>query len=122
MSSNGHRGALEALDRIVNRGGDADDVLRAVVAALHEHLPHLERVSVAFVEGDARAEGPSAGESPHDVIAAYPVTFNGVEVAAIEVPGLLVRPEDRATLTRVATLISPYCLVGWDTGGEPWTP
>ena len=22
----------------------------------------------------------------------------------------------------VALLISPYCLVGWDTGGEAWTP
>ena len=28
------RGVLDALDRILNRGGDADDVLRDVVAAL----------------------------------------------------------------------------------------
>jgi hypothetical protein len=26
------RGALEAIDRVLNRGGDADDVLRAVRA------------------------------------------------------------------------------------------
>jgi L-methionine (R)-S-oxide reductase len=29
---------------------------------------------------------------------------------------------DRAFLERVALLVSPYCLVGWDTGGERWTP
>ena len=27
---------------------------------------------------------------------------------------------DREFLERVALLIAPYCLVGWDTGGEPW--
>jgi putative methionine-R-sulfoxide reductase with GAF domain len=30
--------------------------------------------------------------------------------------------DDREFLERVAVLISPYCLVGWDTGGEPWRP
>ena len=29
-------GALEAIDRILDRGGDADDILRHVVAVLHE--------------------------------------------------------------------------------------
>ena len=29
--------ALAAIDRLVDRGGDADDVLRAVLAALHDH-------------------------------------------------------------------------------------
>ena len=29
---------------------------------------------------------------------------------------------DRALLERVAVLVSPYALVGWDTGGEEWTP
>jgi putative methionine-R-sulfoxide reductase with GAF domain len=30
--------------------------------------------------------------------------------------------DDRRFLERVALLISPYCLVGWDTGGEAWSP
>ena len=30
--------------------------------------------------------------------------------------------EDRALVERVALLVSPYALVGWDTGGEEWTP
>ena len=29
----------------------------------------------------------------------------------------------KSTLLRVvADLLSPYCLVGWDTGGEAWSP
>jgi len=31
-------------------------------------------------------------------------------------------PEDAAFLERVAVLVSGHCLVGWDTGGEPWEP
>ena len=30
--------------------------------------------------------------------------------------------EDRAFLERVALLVSPHCLVGWDTGGVEWAP
>ena len=30
--------------------------------------------------------------------------------------------DDRVFLERVAELVSPYCLVGWDTGGEAWEP
>ena len=34
-----YAGALEAIDRILNRGGDADDVLGAVLEALNERHP-----------------------------------------------------------------------------------
>ncbi len=30
------------------------------------------------------------------------------------------RPDDTESLERVAVLVSGHCLVGWDTGGEPW--
>ena len=30
--------------------------------------------------------------------------------------------EDREFLERVAAIVSPYALVGWDTGGEEWAP
>jgi len=33
-----HAGALEAVDRIVNRGGDPHEVLRAVVDLLHNRF------------------------------------------------------------------------------------
>jgi hypothetical protein len=29
---------------------------------------------------------------------------------------------DKAFLERVTTIVAPYCLVGWDTGGERWAP
>ena len=37
-------------------------------------------------------------------------------MADLEVGGELTA-EDRALLERVALLVSPYALVGWDTGG-----
>jgi hypothetical protein len=29
---------------------------------------------------------------------------------------------DREFLERVTTIVSPFCLVGWDTGGRVWKP
>ena len=49
-----------------------------------------------------------------------PIRFEGSEVARLTVgPGA---EEDAAFLDRVTTLVSAYCLVGWDTGGERWVP
>ena len=121
MTTNAHRGAVDAVERLLNRGGDADDVLRAVVLALHERLPHLESVWIEFAEGDQRVVGPSTGGGT-DNARRYPVRFQGNEVAALAVPAGAVQPDDDALLERVATIIAPYCLVGWDTGGAPWEP
>ena len=55
-----HSGALEAVERVLNRGGEADDVLRQVVTILHERLGRFVRIS--FVEADALVAGPAAGE------------------------------------------------------------
>jgi hypothetical protein len=116
-----YTGALEAVDRIINRGGDADDVLRAVVAVLHERLGIW--VAVAFVEEGELVPGPQAGSDLGHERAVFPVEFGGARVAELWVDG---RPapnsERRAFLERVATLVSQYCLVGWDTGGERWDP
>jgi hypothetical protein len=107
--------ALEAVDRILNRGGDADDVLRQVVAAVHRVYPY---VAIAFVEEGELVVGPEAG-APTAETEAIPVSFQGRQVAELRVGGA---SADRAFLERVATAVSPYCLVGWDTGGEPWSP
>jgi hypothetical protein len=117
-----HRGALDSVERLLNRGGDADDVLRAVVATLLERLPHLERVWIEFAEGDRRIVGPSAGGNADETAERFPVAFQGAEVAALAVPQPALKEADRALLKRVATVIAPYCLVGWDTGGERWEP
>jgi hypothetical protein len=114
---NSHTGALEAIERVLNRGGEADDVLRQVVAILHERLGHYVRIS--FVEADGVAPGPAAGDETGTT--AFPIAFQGSRVAELEAGGEL-SADDRALLERVAILVSPYALVGWDTGGEDWTP
>ena len=110
------------MDRILNRGGDADEVLRAVVGVLRERVG-FAWAGIAFVEERELTLGPEAGERGEPV-AAFPVAFRGERVAELQVspaPG----PDDvdaRTFLERVALLISPHCLVGWDTGGQPWEP
>jgi hypothetical protein len=117
-SPDARRGALDAVERILNRGGDADDVLRAVVAALRDRLGY-GWVGIRFVERDSLQLGPAAGE-PAASEQAYPVVFEGSRVAELVVSGT--GAGEAGLLERVAILISPYCLVGWDTGGESWEP
>ena len=52
--------AIDAVEQILNRGGEADAVLREVVTVLHQRLDRFVRIS--FVEGDGLVRGPSAGE------------------------------------------------------------
>jgi L-methionine (R)-S-oxide reductase len=52
-----------------------------------------------------------------------PIVYEGRVVGEIDIDSD--RPAafgeaDRAYLERVAVLISPHCLVAWDTGGVPW--
>jgi L-methionine (R)-S-oxide reductase len=162
---NDFRDALEALDRILDRGGDADDVLREVVALLHDRFEHYSWVGVYLVEGDDLVLGPWRGpeatehvripvgqgicgaaaasgrtEIVDDVNAdsrylacfpstrseiVVPISFEGRVVGEIDIDSdepAAFGEGDRGFLERVATLISPHCLVGWDTGGERWAP
>jgi hypothetical protein len=110
-------GALEAIDRVLNRGGDADDVLRAVVRILVE-LGGCSWAGILFVEDGELVLGPQAGAPVQGKRLQLPVTYKGECVAELVADGC----GDRAFLERVATLISAHCLVGWDTGGIPWDP
>jgi hypothetical protein len=112
-------GALEAIDRILNRGGDADDVLRRVVATLHEEAGYAW-AGIFFLEGGELTLGPEAGAPDEARRTNVPVTWQGdriAELAVDDAPGA-----DRTFLERVALLVSGHCLVGWDTGGETWDP
>lgn len=110
------REALEALDGIVERGGDADDVLRDALAVLGRLYVWAQ---IRFVEDGRLVPGPSVGEASAGTARAAEVVFQGMKVAELEVAA---GDEDAAFLDRVAVLVSPYCLVGWDTGGETWEP
>ncbi len=113
------RGALDAVERILNRGGEADDVLREVTAVLHDRAGYAW-AAIRFVENDQLALGPSAGDEP-ETAHSLPVEYGGRQVARLEVAPAADRG-DEAFLQRVAILVSPYCLVGWDTHGERWEP
>jgi hypothetical protein len=120
VTADTYRGALDAVERILNRGGDADDVLRMVVAALQDRVPHFTWVGIAFMEEGELHLGPEAGGGDGEELSTL-VTFEGAPVAELLVRRSTAPGDDQPFLQRVATLISPYCLVGWDTQGVPWS-
>jgi hypothetical protein len=108
---------LEVVQQIVDAGAEADDVLRAAVAALLDE-PGVEWAGIAFVEaGDLRL-GPAAGVADESRRRRAQVLFQGVRVAELWVDGEI----EQEQLERVSTLVAPYALIGWDTGGETWDP
>jgi hypothetical protein len=106
------------IEQIVAGGSDADDVLRDVVAALQQRYAW---VGISFVEEDELVLGPSQGERAGDP-ATIPISYEHNVVAELAVVATKLDDQDRALLERVAELIAPYCLVGWDTGGQAWSP
>jgi hypothetical protein len=109
--------ALEAIDRILNRSGDADEALRDVVQVL-AHEPGVSWAGIAFLEEGRLTLGPEAGEPAEDRRVRVPVSFQGSAVGELWVDG----EPDAALLERVAVLVSHHVLVGWDTRGEAWEP
>ena len=109
--------AIEEIDRIVEAEGDADDILRGAVSDLVDP-GGCSWAGILFVESGELALGPQAGVPEPESRVQVPVLFEGTRVAELAVDGA----SDTAFLDRVAFVISPYCLVGWDTGGEEWVP
>ena len=81
-------GALEAVERILNRGGDPDEVVAAVLAALA-----ARGIPAALYAG----VGPGSGASQ------APIVREGRTVATLDLGA-----GDRVFAERVALLISPY--------------
>jgi hypothetical protein len=111
--------ALATIERIVEEGGDADDVLRRVIAALHTEAGY-PWAGIFFVEEGALALGPETGTPDEAKRTLTPVAWQGDRVAELAVDDA--PEEDHMFLERVAMLVSGHCLVGWDTGGESWEP
>ncbi len=109
---------LEAIEQIVSCGGDADEILRDVVSALHTEAGY-PWAAILFVENSALALGPSAGTEGGSRTT-VPVTWQGERIAELAIDDA--PEEDRKFLERVAALVADHCLVGWDTGGESWEP
>jgi len=104
MTSPSSSGALEAVERILNRGGEPGDVLSQVVDALHEKTSAW--VGIAFAEDDRLELGPSAGASASPAaIQRHPIERQGQTVAE-----LWTSPDaDQTLFARVAVIVSPYC-------------
>jgi L-methionine (R)-S-oxide reductase len=156
---------LEEIQGIVDRAGDADDVLRDVVSVLHDRFAHYSWVGIYLVEGEDLVLGPWKGpeatehvripvgsgicgaaaasgvtELVEDVNAdprylacfpstrseiVVPISYDDDVVGEIDIDSdtpAAFSPADQELLERVAALIAPHCLVGWDTGGEIWAP
>jgi hypothetical protein len=109
--------ALEALDRVLNRGGDADDVLRSAVAVLVDE-PGIAWAGIAFQEEGSLTVGPQAGEPDEARRIRTLVVYKDSPVGELWVDG----EADLAFLERFALLISQHVLIGWDTQGERWDP
>jgi hypothetical protein len=107
----------EAVRHIVEAGGDADDVLRACVARLADE-PGVTWAGVALAEDGALQLGPSSGAPEPPRRESAPILFQGEAIGELWVDGAI----DRSTLDRVAALMAPFALIGWDTGGETWDP
>ena len=108
---------------VIDGGEEADDILRAALAALHDGTGAAWS-AIAFVEEGRMVIGPLLGAAPGEDPApalAVPIVYRGDAVAALwfgEAPAAALVAE----LDRAAALLAPYCLVGWDTGGEEWVP
>ena len=61
-----YAGALEAVDRILNRESEADEVLRKTVEVLHDRFEHYSWVGIYLVEGDDLVLGPWKGPQATD--------------------------------------------------------
>jgi hypothetical protein len=124
LSEQGRRDVLATIARAIEHEPDADEILRQAVVVLYEWIAGVETVAVAFVEDGRLVPGPVAGEPIEAPTAlAVPVQYDGHVVAELWVSGSDQADEsDRAFAIEVAALLSPYCLVGWDTGGEAWEP
>ena len=110
-------GPIDAIERLLAETADADEVLRRTVDALVAE-PEIAWAGVAFVEGDTITLGPAAGTPDGSRRTRVPVAFHDPVVGELQVDGHV----DRDSLERVASLIAPHVLLGWDTGGESWEP
>jgi hypothetical protein len=103
MTSSSSAGALEAVERILNRGGEPAEVLRQVVDALNARTSAW--FEIAFVEEGGVEPGPSAGGDRPDDRRSHAIEWKGQTVAELWTTA----DADPTLFARVAVIVSPYC-------------
>jgi hypothetical protein len=96
------RGAIEALERILNRGGAPEHVLEEVIRVLRRLY---DRVAVRVLREGELVEVAAAG-NPAGTASTWPVYLHGEQVGELEVAPA--SDDDDAFMQRVATIVSPY--------------
>jgi hypothetical protein len=109
---------VAAIEQILERSEEADQILLGTIAALSSH--YKTGVGIRFIEEGSFSDGPWAGEAGV-VTTEVEVRYDGELVALLVTPAPL-DDDARKTWEQVANLISAFCLVGWDIGGEDWEP
>jgi hypothetical protein len=124
FTAEGRGDVVATIQQAIAHEPEADEILRQAVVALYEWTAGVRSVAIAFVEEGRLVPGPVAGDPVEQPTAlAVPVQYEGRVVAELWVSGSEPADErDSAFGIEVAGLLSPYCLVGWDTGGEAWEP
>ena len=138
------QGVVEALEQLVEHYSwvgiylvDGDDLVlgpwRGPHATEHVRIPIGQGVCGAAV-ANGRTEIVDDVNADPRYLACFPSTrseivvpirYQDMVVAEIDIDSdsaAAFRDDDRSFLERVALLISPHCLVGWDTGGQAWEP
>jgi hypothetical protein len=95
---------LGAVERIADRGGDAADVLQAIVATIVDR-GGATWAAVLFNDEGELVVGPHAGVAEPGERREAPILFEGAHVGQLTVDGL----DDQPLIERVAALIAPYC-------------
>ena len=103
MTSSSSSGALEAVERILNRGGEQGDVLQQVVDTLHAR--GAVWVGIAFGQEGGFRLGPSAGGAKPEDHQRHPADLNGQTIAELWTSN----DADPALGARVAVIVSPFC-------------
>jgi hypothetical protein len=101
---------LEAVDRIVQGGGDAEDILQATVTAIVDR-GGATWAAVLFNDEGELIVGAHAGVAQPGERRTAPIVFNGAHVGELAVDGL----DDEPLIERIASLIAPYCELPFTT-------
>jgi hypothetical protein len=95
---------LEAVDRIIERGGDSEDVLQATVTAIVDRGGAKWAAVFLNDEGELIV-GAHAGVAEPGERRTAAVVREGAHLGEVAVDGL----DDQPLIERVASLIAPYC-------------